>query len=117
MAQKNKAKTDEKTVNFEQILCNLAGIELKNDGVPVTLRFVTVSALMTEEGNISGVEKYGRYALAKKIQAGAKDVTDNEITKIKTLIGQVYQPVVVGPAWEALDAKTTTQAPQEQAMQ
>ena len=52
----------------------------------------------------SGEEKFKRYQLAERISAaGPQDVSVEEVALIKRLIGKGYPPMVVGPAWLALE--------------
>jgi len=90
------------------------------DGVPEVVRVDTKEALTaksiclntllgakTEE--ISGPDKYDRWCLAKKIQAssGTTSLEGKEIEVLKGLIGESYNPIVVGQLYDILDNKNT----------
>lgn len=109
MAQKKKTeKPSGIKINFEQVLCNLKNVPLSIDNEIVTLKYAAVAALMSQhsdEGNIPGVEKFSRYALAKRIHDGPVELSSDEITKIKTLIGKHFTTIIVGPAFNMLDGQ------------
>lgn len=79
------------------------------DEKPLTLQRVSINALMTpmeDEKNLSGEEKFARYKLASRINASSiVEVTAEEIAMLKKLIGNVYAPIIVGPAFEALETE------------
>lgn len=94
-------------VEFDQILCNLAGIPLNSEGKPLTLKMVAINALLANypDETISGGEKFARYALSRRIYKGNYEFRAEEVTKLKTLIGKYFEAVVVGPAYTALDGE------------
>jgi len=107
MARKNKVK-ETKKINFEQVLCNLAQVPLQIENRPVTLKFAAITALMSpyaDENHISGAEKYGRYALAKRIHAGECEFEPQELEKIKSMIAKQFVSLIVGPAFDILDGE------------
>lgn len=104
-------------VDTTQIVKNLDGTELQErmgndeDGKPIlsflTLKMIAVNALMSNnrDDKADGVEKAKRWNLACEIQK--QDIVElkaEQITKIKTLIGQTYATAVVGPAFAMLEA-------------
>jgi hypothetical protein len=97
-------------VPFATVLKDLDGVDLQNGESTVTLGTVAVQALLSpfpNEQDISGEEKMKRYELALRVrQTPEEDFPVDEIAKIKTLIGKIYTPVVVGQAWKLLDGKT-----------
>jgi hypothetical protein len=76
-------------------------------GKPVSLKRVAVEALqanLPDEQNMGGEEKLARFQIAKKVAAGGEqDLTPEEVSKIKLLVGRCYGPVVVGRAYEILN--------------
>jgi len=78
----------------------------------LTLKTVLINGLMfIDEKNVSGKEKVDRYQLAMKINRadGVIDLTPENVTKLRDLIGKAYpSPVVVGQAWELLDPPKNT---------
>ena len=93
-------------INFNQPIKNIQGEEIKD----LTLKTVSVEALLatfSDEQSLSGEEKAKRYVLATRIYANSEelDLTVEEISKIKQLIGKGYGPLVVGQAWEILEGK------------
>ena len=93
-------------INFNQPIKNIQGEEIKD----LTLKTVSVEALLatfSDEQSLSGEEKAKRYLLATRIYANPEDIdlTVEEISKIKQLIGKGYGPLVVGQAWEILEGR------------
>ncbi len=97
-------------INFNQKLIHLDGEPIKNqEKKDVTLLDACVNSLlsMTNE-NIDGVEKLARYKLAQKIsdsegEEASVEVTVEEISKIKKLVGMVQGPLTVGPVYQLLE--------------
>jgi len=98
-------------VQFGAVLKSITGeplFEMAEDGKKedVTLKRAVINALMAilpDEKNIGGEEKLKRYLLAQKIQGGNLEVTPEEVTMIKQLVGKVYGTAVVGPAFKLLN--------------
>ena len=93
-------------INFNQPIKNIMGEEIKD----LTLKTVSVESLLAtfdDERSLLGEEKAKRYVLATRIYANPEelDLTVEEISKIKQLIGKGYGPLVVGQAWEILEGK------------
>ncbi len=76
---------------------------------PIQLATVCINALMSNKQgeNVDGVEKVSRYILAMKIRQsnGPIDVTAEEVSKIKILLGEFMGTLIVGSAWEILEGK------------
>lgn len=109
---KNKRQ---KTIDFEQVLCNFAGVPLKQENEPVALKHVAITALITDEQGVPGPEKFHRYHLAKRIHAGNPQLGKQDIDKIKILIGKHFVPMVVGAAYDLLDGGCPGQLPEVKA--
>ncbi len=76
----------------------------------MTLKGATLQALMTileDDRNISGEDKVKRSMLANRIYSNPEniDLTVEEISDIKKLIGKVFGPIIVGQCWELLEGK------------
>lgn len=101
-------------VNISGVLVNMDGKKLLEDYVDDEgkqqkrdLTFFNVirnSVLMVSETNKTGIEKYQLYTLAKKVVDGDCDFSANDIVKIKTHVGECYNPLVVGQVWDLLEA-------------
>ena len=94
--------------DFSTALVGLGDAKLVDgEGVALTLASVAVSALMgtyQDEQGITGEEKFKRYQIAQRLSsAGTQEVTAEEVALIKRLIGKAYTPMVVGPAYIALE--------------
>lgn len=105
--------------DFSQELVGLGGqklVEANGDEQrPMTLGTVSVNALMgqfADEQGLSGEEKFRRYQLAERITAaGVQEVSAEEVALIKRLIGKAYGPILVGPAYIALEKDSPEAAP------
>ena len=79
----------------------------KPDGVPLTLRTVAENALLAtyqDEHELSGDKKVERMVLAQQIHAASKiDLTAENVTLLKQLIGKAYGPLIVGRAIAIVD--------------
>ena len=94
-------------INFNVSLKNLAGKTLKDGEKDVTLKDVSINALLGnyKDENIDGNEKLKRFMLATKISE-AKDelgLENDDITLIKDTIAKGYSTVVTARAWQILD--------------
>ena len=79
-------------------------------GEPATVRGVVIEALLAtfnDETHLSGEEKLKRWELASKIKntADPVELTAEEITLIKKLVGKAYGPLVVGRTWKILEGE------------
>lgn len=81
----------------------------------LTLQSIMVQSLLAHnerEEKIDANDKYKRYSLAMKInaiEAGENDhmmeMTAEDVTLLKSLIGKLWSPLVVGQAFEVLEEK------------
>lgn len=97
-------------VNFNVALKDFGGTEVFENGVAIILKKLVVDALniTSEQDNPSGEEKMKRFLLAKKIYLSedSVDITVEEATKIKELIGKHFAPIAVGNIFELLEQNT-----------
>ena len=73
---------------------------------PLTLRRVATQALISanDAGKITGDVKAKRYDLAMRlIKGGVQDITVEEASMLKELIGNNYAPLVVGQAYKIIE--------------
>lgn len=96
-------------VDFETRLVDLSGTAINDsEGKPAALRGVVIDALLAQfkdEPNLSGEEKVKRFILAEKIFRGETEVSAEDVSLIKKLIGKAYNPLIVGQAWQILEGK------------
>ena len=102
-------------INFNQVLYDIRGNTIKevveggSEKEDLTLKSISVGALLQFDQSCDGKEKFNRYELAKRIQGvdevGVLDLAVDEVAKVKKLVGKIYAPVVVGQAWAAFDKK------------
>jgi hypothetical protein len=94
-------------VNVDQGLTSYNGEPMTEnaaeDSPPATLKAVLVQAcLMAQES--SGDQKYRVYQLLKRIDAGGEvELSAEDVSKLKALVGQSYPVGVVGPVWSVLE--------------
>ncbi len=98
-------------IDFPKELTELGGEVLKDEkGEPVTMKTVCINALMNlsqDDANLSGEDKLKRFDLATVIYAGENpDIKVEDVALIKTLVGKMFMPLIVGQAWRHLDPPT-----------
>jgi hypothetical protein len=95
--------------DLQQPLHNLLNAPLLDEEKKqVMLSTVCVNALMNsypDEQTLTGKEKADRYHVAMKIQAnpGRVDLTVEQLTLLKLLVGKAYGPLVVGQVYDLLE--------------
>lgn len=96
-------------IDFSRVLVDFEGKPIKEsnaeDSKNVDLRRICINALMVNDDRdkIEGTEKLKRYQLAQKILNGTNDVSAEEISKLKELIGKYFGTIIVGQAFEILE--------------
>lgn len=97
------------TVDFSPMIKTLTGEVVRTEtDAPLTLRLVAVNALLTErrDEQVSAEDKVQRWKLACAIHGAATlPLPVEDIALIKRLIGVCYGPLVVGQAFELLEAQ------------
>lgn len=76
-----------------------------------TVQTALVNALTAEyrDEKIEGSEKMKRWVLAERIHSNKEiDLTAEEASLLKNLVGKAFGPIVVGPVWNALDHPVLT---------
>lgn len=95
------------TIDFSQALTGLKGEPVKDpSGESVKLALVcynAVKALYKDEENLSGEEKYKRAKLAKKLDESSVELSVEDISLIKKLVGKAYEPEIVAAVWDLLE--------------
>jgi hypothetical protein len=73
---------------------------------PATIKHFVVNALALVNGEqVSGEEKMKRYKLAMRLNEGGKqEFTPEELALIKSVIGVMYSPLIVGQVYEWADS-------------
>lgn len=100
-------------IDSSTIVTDLKGspIKVKPDE-DLTLGEVMIAALVnTVDGDQTqgGSDKFNLYKLALKC-SGVSDFTIDEINLIKTRIGKAWNTIVVGRAWDLLEASASSSA-------
>jgi len=72
---------------------------------PYTLKDVVIEAVLAPEAKEDNKKKYSKYELYLKLKAAGKeiDLTTDEISEIKRLIGEVKPALIMGQAWDMLE--------------
>lgn len=96
-------------VDFTKRLVNLNKEPLTLNGKECTLKAACVEALMGAfqgEGAVTAEEKMKRFKLAKKVHAaeGETGLAAEEVVMLKAQLNKAFGTLVVGPAFEMLDA-------------
>ena len=103
-------------VNVNQKLLGVDGVEpLKGqDGRPLLLKDVCVTALLTPNQQDDEKKKWDKYEVFKKVRDGVKEeeeinveLKSEEITLIKQAVGKTQTPLIMGQIWEMLEAGKT----------
>jgi len=101
-------------VNFNQNLLNLNGVTICEGGKQnLTLLLVTQNALLNlskEEANLESGKKVDRYNLTLKITVSKEqevDLSAEEVVLIKSVVGKMYVPLIVGQVFRMLEGQPT----------
>ena len=102
-----KINFDSKILDFNEkpLKENINGKTVDSD-----LKFYSILALTANSKDpskqLGGIEKVKRFTLAQKINCGGEiELTVEEISLIKQLIGEIFIVLVVGRCYELLDPK------------
>lgn len=94
-------------IDFDTKITNLEGLPLKMDDLVLSLKFCAITALFGQYNDgfdQDSKEKRARYRLAHKIQKSPLcDVSQQELEKIKGLIGKAFSTLIMGSALDLLD--------------
>jgi hypothetical protein len=96
-------------IDFTRKLTTLAGESIRyNQKDETSLMDISLDALLTpmqDDQNLSGEEKAKRYVLATRIYSNPAeiDVTVEEVSTLKKLIGKLFGALVVGQAYQMLE--------------
>lgn len=99
-------------IDFNQLVKNLDGETitslLNGKKIELNLKLISTNALLTDipsQGKqVSGLDKFKNYELAKKINLGGEiEISVEEITTIKEKVGEVYSSLIVGVVYDLLE--------------
>lgn len=94
-------------LNFSTPILDLEGKPCKVGEKETTLGTVVIEALMAvfpDEQNLLGETKLKRFRLAEvAIKGGEQDLSVDDVSMIKALVGKAYGPLVVGRVYDMLD--------------
>jgi len=85
----------------EQAIDRVRGVDR-----PATVKHFIVNALALVNGEqVSGEEKMRRYKLAMRLnEGGEQDLTPEDLSLIKSVIGVMYAPLIVGQIYDWADS-------------
>ena len=92
-------------VNFDQLIMNEKNEPIMAGPEPITLGVITKQALLNPgpgEDKIPGEEKFKRFQLAMKCE-GEQDLKVDEVATVKSRIGIMCPPLIVGRCWDILE--------------
>ena len=91
-------------VNLKTSLKAFDGADVTDATGPVLISTLCINALMKED-TVAGAEKMKRFLLARRIYdaEGDLDITVEEASLIKDLVGSTFAPIVVGRVYELLE--------------
>lgn len=99
-------------INTEVVMCDLSNEPINGQSIglradePCTLGAVCVVALLAPSAaaTLTGDEKVRRAKLAEKLSLGGiVDLPAEDVVTVKGAVGEVYAPLVVMRAWDALE--------------
>lgn len=102
-------------IDFNTELTDLDGKPIRESGADdagnATLGFIAIQAClgsMKGDEEMSGEEKLKLYQIASKIADGRKkktavDMPIEDVTEIKSRVGRMFTPAIVGPVYGLLD--------------
>lgn len=97
-------------IDVTQTLKTLNGQTMKDvdenqNAIDATLKLAIVNALLAStKKEESGIEKVKKYELAKKVYSqDSVELSAEDITLIKSRIGEVFQTAIVGQCFEMLN--------------
>ena len=106
-------------LNVNEVIKDMDGKAIETpkrfaDGKVVEVEKLTVKKILMEallqtgdmDKNLSGMEKYERSELARKINSGGiVELTVEETATIKRRVGEICTPLVVGYIWNRMEEK------------
>lgn len=95
-------------VNLEAPILDLDGSPLEHptEKSPLTIRKAITDSLLIGRANDNpdGAEKFRRWELARQIHGTNEiNLTAEQASMVKKLVGEIWSPGVVGPVWEAIE--------------
>lgn len=95
-------------IDFSQVLNNIRGEPLQDPQTAgeFTLGKACIRALLSNipTENATGQKKSERYALAELLLGGGEiDVKPEQVVEMKHVVGAIWSPEIVGPAYRMLD--------------
>lgn len=99
-------------IDFTKTINDLEDRPMKeSESTELTLKTVACNALtavFSDEQNLSGLEKSKRGLLAIRIFSNPSnvDLDSEEVTLVKSVIGKGYSSLVVARAWEIMESLT-----------
>lgn len=106
-------------VDFSAAIAGVDGKPMTLDNTPnsppATLSMLAINALNFTEQGIDATEKVRRFKLAVKISEAKGDtfLSPEDIVLLKKVVGLLYSPIVVGRAYELLEAPAKAQEPKK----
>lgn len=95
-------------LDFSAKIKDQNGNPIDEAGKDLTLGGVSCTALLAtfaDEQNLAPAKKVERFQLAMIVAKGGKqDVTPEQFTELKGLLGKAFGPLIVGRAYQILDA-------------
>lgn len=94
-------------INFDQIMKNMDGTDMLENDKSIPMKTFISNALLSVhlEPNISGMDKFKRGELAKKVYDGGNlEISSEDITMIKDAVGKYYPPLVVLPVFSYIES-------------
>lgn len=92
-------------IDFNKEMMDLEGKPLKDGDEIIKLKKICVNSLLANDDKIDGTEKLKRFQLASKISKGTMDISVEDITLIKSMVGKYFSTIIVGQVYEYFENK------------
>lgn len=91
-------------VDFSKLILDLEGKPDTSNTTLGNIACTALTALAPDDQQMAAEEKVKRFKLAMTVvKSGEQDITPEEFTMLKGLIGKLFGPLAVGRAYEILD--------------
>lgn len=93
-------------INVKTVLSDVDGSTLKEKGKAVTLKDVCIAAVLTPNQKDDQKTKMEKWDIYKKLRDSEEecDLQVEEIAVIKTSIGEIYPPLIMGQCFDLIES-------------
>jgi len=94
-------------IKLNEVLKDIDGkTSLKLQNKVMTLKDVSIQAILTPGKDERPEQKYKNYEIFRKLSEGGEiDLSVEDISYLKRKIGELFPPLIMGQAWDILEKK------------